>query len=277
MKKYKKTKVSMPTYDVVEEDEEEDEEHSDDDESQTAEAAATSDSFSRQGNQCPPTRPTPSQQEIGDNRPNQMDETALLRAELRRLQEENDKMKSNLSTPSQETVHTTLVTPAKNLTRGGGGLTALQHMNSSQEAAMRNFATKFVFPKSKFIQTDLMARQYCILAVANNDVALSTSATVEQFAEMYHNTLEKRVRQIRLNSNTGARVKFIGKFSSRNYSLQQVDSEKQLPFKKADLKQGRVPEGFSYETLTDDGYCDLLSEFIRTLELYNSTREIISM
>eukprot|EP00980_Cylindrotheca_fusiformis_P008682 scaffold1860_cov76-Cylindrotheca_fusiformis.AAC.1 len=61
MKKYKKTKVSMPTYDVVEEDEE----HSDDDESQTAEAAATSDSFSRQGNQCPPTRPTLPSRRLG--------------------------------------------------------------------------------------------------------------------------------------------------------------------------------------------------------------------
>eukprot|EP00980_Cylindrotheca_fusiformis_P010244 scaffold2276_cov82-Cylindrotheca_fusiformis.AAC.5 len=207
---------------------EEEQEEQSEDESQTEEAGLVATSFRHQGNKGPPMAPTPpARQEMGvqpPNPPNQMDETTLLRAELRRLQEENNKMKNQMSTPRQGVVQAARVTPAKNLNRGGDGEAMLHHMKGSLEPALRNFATKFVFPKAKFIQTDLIARQYCMLAVANNNVALPTSATAEQFAEMYHSTLEKRVRQIRLNSNTGARVKFIGKFffSSGNYSLQQV-------------------------------------------------------
>eukprot|EP00980_Cylindrotheca_fusiformis_P021872 scaffold8709_cov54-Cylindrotheca_fusiformis.AAC.1 len=66
-----------------------------------------------------------------------------------------------------------------------------------------------------------------MLAVVNNDIALPASATVEEFASMYHSVLEKRVRQIRLNANTGAR--------------------------------GKVPEGFSYKSLKD-GYHDYIVE-----------------
>eukprot|EP00980_Cylindrotheca_fusiformis_P024318 scaffold11728_cov71-Cylindrotheca_fusiformis.AAC.1 len=219
---------------------EEEQEGQSEDESQTEEAGIAATSFRRQRNKSPPMAPTPpARQEIGGqptNPPNQMDATAVLQAELRRLREENDKMKNQLSTPRQGVVQAARVTPAKNLNRGGDGEGILHHMKSSLEPALRNFATKFVFPKAKFIQTDLIARQYCMLAVANNNVALPTSATTEQFAEMYHSTLEKRVRQIRLNSNTGARVKFI-----------------------ADLKQGKVPEGFSYKTLKD-GYRDYIIE-----------------
>eukprot|EP00980_Cylindrotheca_fusiformis_P014930 scaffold4078_cov72-Cylindrotheca_fusiformis.AAC.1 len=119
---------------------------------------------------------------------------------------------------------------------GGRGIAAMHHMNNTLLVAMRNFATTFVFPKAKFIQTELTAKQYCMLAVANNDVALPLSATAEQFAEIYHKSLKKRVRQIRLNSNTRARAKFI-----------------------ADLKEGKVPKGFSYKTLKD-GYRNYIIE-----------------
>eukprot|EP00980_Cylindrotheca_fusiformis_P024961 scaffold12788_cov76-Cylindrotheca_fusiformis.AAC.1 len=156
-----------------------------------------------------------------------MDETTtLLHEELRRLQEENNKMKSQLSTTRQEAVQTARVTPAKNLNHGGEGVAALQRTADTLSVAVRNFATTFVFPKAKFLQTELTARQYCMLAVANNDIVLPTHATVEQFAAMYHSTLDKRVRQIRLNSNTGARVKFIGQ-GSRRIFLQ--DSKRRIP------------------------------------------------
>eukprot|EP00980_Cylindrotheca_fusiformis_P012475 scaffold3068_cov133-Cylindrotheca_fusiformis.AAC.1 len=221
----KKRKVSMPI-DLLAYEEAEEEEQSGDESQETAEAETPNDCFRRQENKGPPTCPTPNHQQIRDrspNPPNQMDDTTtLLHAELRRLQEENNKMKSQLSATRQEAVQTARVTPAKNINQGSEGFAALNRMDNTLLVAVRNFATKFVFPKAKFLQTELMAQQYCMLAVANNDVALPMSATVEQFAA--------KVRQIRLNSNTGARVKFI-----------------------ADLKQGKVPEGFSYETLKD-GY-----------------------
>eukprot|EP00980_Cylindrotheca_fusiformis_P007872 scaffold1676_cov71-Cylindrotheca_fusiformis.AAC.1 len=94
-----------------------------------------------------------------------MDATAVLQAELRRLREENDKMKTQLSTPQQDIVQAARVTPAKILNRGGGSEATLHHMKSN----------------------------------------------------------------------------------------------KQLPFKIADLKQGKVPEGFSYKTLKD-GYRDYIIE-----------------
>eukprot|EP00980_Cylindrotheca_fusiformis_P008559 scaffold1816_cov103-Cylindrotheca_fusiformis.AAC.2 len=123
MKKTKKRK----------DDEEDAEEQSDeDDESQeTAEAETANDScFHRQGNQGPPTSPAPDRLQIGGQSPNpqnQMDETTtLLHEELRRLQEENNKMKSQLSTTRQEAVQTARVTPAKNPNHGGEGVAALQ-------------------------------------------------------------------------------------------------------------------------------------------------------
>eukprot|EP00980_Cylindrotheca_fusiformis_P000894 scaffold237_cov201-Cylindrotheca_fusiformis.AAC.1 len=126
---------------------------------------------------------------------------------------------------------------AKRTTRKGQGrIAAMHHMNNTLLVAVRNFATAFVFPKAKFIQTELTAKQYCMLAVANNDVALPSSATAEQFAEIYHESLKKRVRHIRLNSNTRARAKYI-----------------------ADLKEDKVPKGFSYKTLID-GYRDYIVE-----------------
>eukprot|EP00980_Cylindrotheca_fusiformis_P021286 scaffold8194_cov118-Cylindrotheca_fusiformis.AAC.17 len=132
----------------------------------------------------------------------------------------------------------------KRITRKGQGIAAMHHMNNTLLVAVRKFATAFVFPKAKFIQTELTAKQYCMLAVANNDVALPSSATAEQFAEIYqHESLKKCVRHIRLNSNTRARAKYIGK----------------IFFCCADLKEDKVPKGFSYKTLID-GYRDYIVE-----------------
>eukprot|EP00980_Cylindrotheca_fusiformis_P015949 scaffold4672_cov58-Cylindrotheca_fusiformis.AAC.2 len=241
MNKNKKRRVSMPI-DTLTDDDEEEEEQSDDENQETEEAepATNKDCFRRQGNQVPPNWAcqTLDQQEIrarSPNPPNQTDTTTLLREELRRLQEENNKIKSQLvSTTRQEAAQTAWVTPAKNHNHGGQCVAALQRTADTLLVAVRNFATTFVFPKAKFLQTELTARQYCMLAVAKNDIVLPAPATVEQFAAMYHNTLDKRVRQIRLNSNTGARVKFI-----------------------ADLKQGKVPDGFSYNALRK-GYRDYI-------------------
>eukprot|EP00980_Cylindrotheca_fusiformis_P020620 scaffold7685_cov65-Cylindrotheca_fusiformis.AAC.1 len=170
-------------------------------------------------------------------------------------------MRSQLSTPGPQAVQIAQVTPAKNLIHGGSGLPALHRMKSNLEAGVRNFATKFVFPKAKFLQSELTAKQYCMLAVANNNIALPASATVGEFAAMFHRTLEKRVRQIRLNSNTGARVKFIGTFvfSSKLFVATKANLLLKLTIavQIADLKQGKVPEGFSYKTLRN-GYRDYI-------------------
>eukprot|EP00980_Cylindrotheca_fusiformis_P006717 scaffold1399_cov109-Cylindrotheca_fusiformis.AAC.1 len=231
MNKNKKRKVSMPI-DILTDDDEEEEEQSDDasQETEEAEPATNKDCFRRQGDQGPPNWAcqTLDRQEIRDrspNPPNQTDTTTLLREELRRLQEENNKIKSQLSTTRQEAAQTAWVTPAKNHYHGGQGVAALQRAADTLLVAVRNFATTFVFPKAKFLQTELTARQYCMLAVAKNDIVLPAQATVEQFAEMYHNILDKRVRQIRLNSNTGARVKFIGKFL---FSLPEITSSNKV-------------------------------------------------
>eukprot|EP00980_Cylindrotheca_fusiformis_P015347 scaffold4303_cov130-Cylindrotheca_fusiformis.AAC.1 len=97
--------------DILTDDEEDAEEQSDeDDESQETAETANDSCFRRQGNQGPPTSPAPDRLQIGGQSPNpqnQMDETTtLLHEELRRLQEENNKMKSQLSTTRQEAVQT---------------------------------------------------------------------------------------------------------------------------------------------------------------------------
>eukprot|EP00980_Cylindrotheca_fusiformis_P026294 scaffold15749_cov83-Cylindrotheca_fusiformis.AAC.1 len=107
------------------EQEEEEPESDDDNQSQTPVAGTASDSFCRQGNQGPPSHPTPDRHHNGGhsfNPPNQMDATTkLLQEQLSRLQEENEKMKSQLSTPRHQPVQIAQIariTPAKNLDHG---------------------------------------------------------------------------------------------------------------------------------------------------------------
>ena len=76
---------------------------------------------------------------------------------------------------------------------------------------LKSYVGSQVFPTCKFIRSEVEARKICGAAEASKDISLPENTTVDQFVERYYKSVDKKLKNLRVNTQTSARIKFMGK------------------------------------------------------------------
>ena len=85
-----------------------------------------------------------------------------------------------------------------------------EQRDDSLKSELKTFVIKKIFPKCKFPISDDWARGLCKRAWRDKDVNCPPGTTKEKFAEAYYKKIAERLKYTRINSQTSARIKYIG-------------------------------------------------------------------